>query len=218
MPPPPHPMEAACLGASGGNDVVVLACGLEKEVNQLLCYLSNCWNKVGANLHFVMISCGSYTNSTLEVYSCEYQYLASAYLIARTAENTVPFYPAPANAPGSCSCNMGNILKNATASPALIQNKCSSYTLTEETSPTECQCCSWSAALSSRIPDGICPNTDPTRLGIHILASEVKDALTITGTCFSLNADTCLGKFEIGSADNGTYLDLKTSLSVAPTR
>ena len=54
---------------------------------------------------------------------------------------------------------------------------------------------------------GICPTTDPSQLGLDVLENEVKSTLSITGSCSSLNADTCWGKFGIGSADNGTYVD-----------
>ena len=37
---------ATCVDEAGGNDLYVIACEMQQEVNQLLCYMSDCWNKV----------------------------------------------------------------------------------------------------------------------------------------------------------------------------
>lgn len=67
------------------------------------------------------------------------------------SQETIPFYPAPVNAAGGCSCNMGNVLQNATASIELIESKCTNYQLTGGSALSDCQCCAWSAALSSYV-------------------------------------------------------------------
>ncbi|KAJ5175790.1 uncharacterized protein N7482_001667 [Penicillium canariense] len=176
---------ATCIAEAGGNDYLVIGCGWEQDVNNLLCYMSGCWNKV---------------------YSCEYQYLASSYLIARGKE-TIPFYPAPQDAPGGCSCNMGNVLQNATASIELIQSKCSSYEFSSTTSLAEFSLANKYSHKRRCSFYGICPTTEPSQLGLDKLASEVKAYTSFTGSCSNLDATTCLGGFNIGSADNGTYVN-----------
>ncbi|KAJ5604367.1 hypothetical protein N7510_009521 [Penicillium lagena] len=196
--------EATCINAAG-SDVVVLACGLAKEVDEMLCYMSDCWNKI---------------------YSCEYQYLVSSYLLQHTTEVSVPFFPAPANAPGGCSCNMGDVLVNATTSISLIESKCSSYTFSSSTKLSECQCCALSAALSAYVAlaylplpkyvlnhflnrfYGICPTTDMSQLNIERLTEKVREYSSIVGSCPNLDASICLDQFGIGSADHGTYVDI----------
>lgn len=38
--------ESQCISEAGGNDLLILTCGLDREANDLLCYMSDCWNKV----------------------------------------------------------------------------------------------------------------------------------------------------------------------------
>lgn len=36
----------SCMATAGGNDEMVLACGLEQWLQQMVCYQTSCWNKV----------------------------------------------------------------------------------------------------------------------------------------------------------------------------
>ncbi|KAL1961616.1 hypothetical protein VTN77DRAFT_1391 [Rasamsonia byssochlamydoides] len=175
--------EGTCIDEAGGNDGVVIACGWQKDVDEMLCYMESCWNKV---------------------YSCEYQYLVASYLVQRTSSETIPFFPAPDNAPGGCSCNLGKVLVNATNSIEQASS-CAQYTLASQTDLLTCQCCAWSAGVSAFY--GICPDTDPTGLGVSALDNEAMQFEQISGSCSNLTSSVCLGEFGIGSADNGKYLD-----------
>lgn len=86
----------------------------------------------------------------VQAYSCEYQYLVSAYKLQRTVDEQIPFYPAPDNAPGGCSCNLGEVETNATASVAKVQSTCHQYVTSIGTDDLlTCQCCAWSASVSA---------------------------------------------------------------------
>jgi hypothetical protein len=37
----------SCMSAAGGNDEIVIACQWTQWVDQMLCYQTSCWNKVG---------------------------------------------------------------------------------------------------------------------------------------------------------------------------
>src|ERR1700733_6207713 len=39
--------ETTCINEAGGNDELIIGCGWQKDVNELMCYMSDCWNKVG---------------------------------------------------------------------------------------------------------------------------------------------------------------------------
>ncbi|CRG89956.1 hypothetical protein PISL3812_06996 [Talaromyces islandicus] len=174
---------ATCIAASGGSDDVVVACGWQDDINKMLCYQSSCWNKA---------------------YSCEYQYLVSYYKVQRTVDEKIPFYPAPDNAPGGCSCNLGEVETNATASLNKVES-CSNYTGSlDATDLLTCQCCAWSASVSAFY--GICPNTSLDGLGIISFAASVASYEQFSGSCAGLTSEKCL-KYDIGSADNGKYID-----------
>jgi hypothetical protein len=44
-----------CIAVSGGNDDVIISCGWQDNINQMLCYQSSCWNKV---LYFTCLRSG----------------------------------------------------------------------------------------------------------------------------------------------------------------
>lgn len=87
----------------------------------------------------------------IQVYSCEYQVLVGGLLAEQSDPTTsdIPFWPAPANAPGGCSCNFGDIYQNVTASMDLIQTECPQYVSSGAIALGACQCCAWSAAVSA---------------------------------------------------------------------
>ncbi|KAH8689123.1 hypothetical protein BGW36DRAFT_352515 [Talaromyces proteolyticus] len=173
----------ACIAAAG-NDDLVIACGWQDDINKMLCYQGSCWNKA---------------------YSCEYQYLVSSYKIQRTVDEKIPFYPAPDKAPGGCSCNLGEVVTNATLSLAKVSNTCNQYTTSIGTNDlTTCQCCAWSAAVSAFY--GICPDTSSAGLGLTNLSAQAAAYEGTIGSCSGLTSSNCL-RYGIGSADNGKYLD-----------
>ncbi|KAJ5907331.1 hypothetical protein N7495_000013 [Penicillium taxi] len=87
----------------------------------------------------------------------------------------------------------------------------------------ECQCCAFSAAVSSydirnlwirsninrdNRYYGVCPTTDPSELGLDTVIKEIQEyATSVTGTCSNLDSTTCLEKFNISSPDGSTYVN-----------
>lgn len=80
-----------CIASAGGDLDKSLACACVGQLDELNCAMTNCWNVV---------------------YGCEYQQLANMY--TANCASPVPFFPAPDNAPGGCSCNLGYVLYNET--------------------------------------------------------------------------------------------------------
>jgi hypothetical protein len=116
---------------SAGLDVqdALVACGDVFTEAQINCYLSDCWNKV---------------------YSCEYQVLAIEALSDFVAPLSVPFFPAPDNAPGGCSCNLGKLLTTVNAYHNHTETECAfSSTMNTVAGIGACNCCGGSAELSS---------------------------------------------------------------------
>lgn len=182
----------ACMSAAGGDDEIVIACQWTQWVDQMLCYQSSCWNKI---------------------YSCEYQYLVSEYLEQQTVSATIPYYPAPDNAPGGCSCNLGELFNNVTLNVNAAGSGCSKYVDGTSDNLYICECCGWSAAVSAFY--GICPGTSPDGLAISALDVQAANFEKMTGSCAGLTADIC-AQFGFYSADNGTFLD-PTALPAAGT-
>ena len=66
------------------------------------CALNHCWNRVSNPAYFPVNSLQN------KVYNCEYQHLAiRAMENCPIADQLPPYVPAPAGAPGYCSCNIG---------------------------------------------------------------------------------------------------------------
>ncbi|EEA23607.1 hypothetical protein TMatcc_002480 [Talaromyces marneffei ATCC 18224] len=162
----------------------VTACDVQELVDEMLCYYGSCWNKV---------------------YTCAYQYLTSEYLLAINRDHiqSAPFFPAPANAPDGCSCNLGNSLINATLNHDTLYT---CWAMNNQTQSHECQCCVYSAAVSASY--GICPGTDKNILGVPILIQEGQANIAANGSCDALTYDVCYGQYGIPTADNGTYVDV----------
>uniref|UniRef100_A0A093VEG7 Uncharacterized protein n=1 Tax=Talaromyces marneffei PM1 TaxID=1077442 RepID=A0A093VEG7_TALMA len=182
----------SCMSVAGGNNEVVIACQWTQWVDQMLCYQTSCWNKI---------------------YSCEYQFLVSEYLSEQTASAKIPYYPAPDNAPGGCSCNLGEVLNNVTANVNAAGSTCSKYVNGISNDIFTCECCGWSAAVSAFY--GICPGTSPDGLGYSAFDSQAANFEKFSGSCAGLTSEIC-AQYGIYSADNGTFLD-PTALPAAGT-
>lgn len=95
-----------------------------------------------------------------QVYSCQYQLFVEQYFLqCPVAAEPIPFWPAPDNAPGRCSCNLGKILQHtfkATEEEATCLDKATGVVnignLGEVASnSTGCACCAVSAGLSAYV-------------------------------------------------------------------
>ena len=98
----------------------------------------------------------------MQVYECEYQQYIFEYLNNCPLSETpgIPYFPAPDDAPDSCSCNLGKLFEavNGTIFEySTCENNVSAATLSslangDATSNAEdaavCACCAQSAALS----------------------------------------------------------------------
>ncbi|KAL3475753.1 hypothetical protein BJX99DRAFT_259188 [Aspergillus californicus] len=140
-----------------------------------------------------------------EVYSCEYQLVVVDILGQVTpAEDAIPFWPPPANAPGGCACNFAELWDGVTAALEDVPSACTQYVTALDSLQT-CECCAWSSVLS--VFYGTCPGYDLTNFGLASVADTVNDSGTMIGTCGELTSPVCEGQFGIGSSDNGTYPD-----------
>ncbi|RKL45776.1 hypothetical protein BFJ72_g3321 [Fusarium proliferatum] len=130
------------------SQVELLACGCQDYVDNFNCYAAFCWNRV---------------------WECEYQeYMVSYFMNCNTAKQPVPYFPAPKNAPGACSCNVGQVylnIQDAIQQTATCSNGADSGDAGNNLQQIEgCNCCEISGALSSIVE--ICPNTDPDLIGL----------------------------------------------------
>lgn len=127
----------------------ITACEVQALVDEMLCYYGSCWNKVSPSQNFNKIVQEN-INRVDQVYTCAYQYITSEYLLAidRDHIQSAPFYPAPADAPDSCSCNLGNSLINATLNHDTLYT---CWAMNNKTQSHECQCCVYSAAVSAYV-------------------------------------------------------------------
>ncbi|OQD86140.1 hypothetical protein PENANT_c008G06262 [Penicillium antarcticum] len=166
------------------------ACECQRSAHQIDCASASCWN---------------------EVYSCEYQNTVGDFFALCTNPNydTVPFWPAPDDAPDACSCNLGKIEKKEHLI-ALQMTECSNnMTNLNQITKTDaiadygqaCMCCGMSAIISA-IYD-TCPDTKPSLLGI----TEWNDAIFVPSDWAEcgpyLEAYDCAGDLGYGRADAG---------------
>lgn len=87
---------------------------------------------------------------TVQVYSCGYQALAIGTLQVcglgtYFPPSPIPYFPAPADAPGECSCNVAAAF-NSIAEYGYLSTQCSRFGYP---SSSTCLCCSFSVILSS---------------------------------------------------------------------
>ncbi|RBQ68209.1 hypothetical protein FVER53590_09992 [Fusarium verticillioides] len=131
----------------------LLACSCQDYVDNFNCYAAFCWNRV---------------------WECEYQeYMVSYFMNCATAKQPVPYFPAPKNAPGACSCNVGQVylnIQDAIQQTATCSNNADSGDAGNNLQQIEgCNCCEISGALSSIVE--ICPKTDPNLIGLKQISA-----------------------------------------------
>lgn len=112
----------SCLTSAGNDLDKAVACACTLQLNELNCAMTNCWNVV---------------------YGCEYQQLANLYDADCSAP--VPFFPAPDNAPGGCSCNLGYVLYNNTN----VEEQYKDCITTDVDQNAGCTCCQQAAGYAA---------------------------------------------------------------------
>ncbi|KAJ5757321.1 uncharacterized protein N7511_006015 [Penicillium nucicola] len=166
------------------------ACGCQQSAHQIDCAGASCWN---------------------QVYSCEYQNTVGDFFTLCTKPNydTVPFWPAPDDAPDSCSCNLGEIEKKEYLISLQMTECSNNMTNLNQITKTDaivdygkaCTCCGMSAIISA-IYD-TCPDTKPSLLGV----TEWNDAVFVPNDWAEcgpyLEAYDCAGDLGYGRADAG---------------
>ncbi|KAJ4205912.1 hypothetical protein NW759_014389 [Fusarium solani] len=146
----------------------ILACGCQDYVNNYNCYAAFCWNKV---------------------WECDYQeYIVSYLQNCPIAKLPVPYFPAPKQAPSSCSCNLGKVylaIHDAIQQTETCSDNSDSADAGSNLQRMQgCSCCEISGALSSIVE--ICPDTDPKFAGLAEI-SQLESQLNV-------QFDTC-GKY-----------------------
>ncbi|KAL4879965.1 hypothetical protein BJY04DRAFT_88437 [Aspergillus karnatakaensis] len=127
------------------------ACECARQSAYVRCAVGHCWNKI---------------------YSCEYQMLASDSVTSclNPDLNGVPFWPAPDDANGRCSCPIGKVTTAQVLSLQLT-DQCGDVGSMGSNADEimafgmACLCCSISGYLSS-LPN-FCPRLDPAEIGME---------------------------------------------------
>lgn len=127
-----HTSSCIAQARHDNSQVELLACGCQDYVDNFNCYAAFCWNRV---------------------WECEYQeYMVSYFMNCNTAKQPVPYFPAPKNAPGACSCNVGQVylnIQDAIQQTATCSNGADSGDAGNNLQQIEgCNCCEISGALS----------------------------------------------------------------------
>ncbi|KAJ5747270.1 uncharacterized protein N7511_008966 [Penicillium nucicola] len=153
---------SSCIRDCGGNGNCIVDCGCTSHQKYINCMAETCWN---------------------QVYSCEYQLFVQQYFaICPSASEPIPFWPAPANAPNRCSCDLGKVLQT-TLSSRNEQTQCMRNVTDRLSSDvtdlsnlsngldiagraSDCACCGASASISAAYE--ICPHTKPTLAGADL--------------------------------------------------
>ena len=122
----------ACIHEADGSQIAILACGCTDYIRKYNCYSSHCWNRVN---------------------ECEYQsYIVEYLALCPIAKLPIPYFPAPANASDSCSCNVGlvdlAILSNEIQLGACSANGNGLDPGANVQKDQGCKCCTLSGALS----------------------------------------------------------------------
>ncbi|KAK0391550.1 hypothetical protein NLU13_1050 [Sarocladium strictum] len=127
----------------------LLACTCVDYVSNYNCFASHCWNRV---------------------WECEYQdYMVGYFQNCLTAKTPVPYFPAPDNVPDACSCNLGRVyaaLHDAIQESTTCSNNANSGDAGSDLQRMEgCNCCAVGGSIAALV--GICPDTDPTLIGLN---------------------------------------------------
>lgn len=183
--------ETACLDKADADQssLETVACGCESYIENYNCYAASCWNRV---------------------WECEYQeYMVGYFTDCSTAVQPVPYFPIPDNVQDACSCNVGNVylaITDSITQGASCSNNVSSTS--EGTNAvyliSDCECCTESSVASSIY--GICPDTDPSLIGlstVDTLGTNFDNPFS--GCASSVSNDICEAQLGWPEVAGGTY-------------
>lgn len=165
--------QAKCVKDAKGDNSTITTCQRKGYETKLNCYLSFCWNKV---------------------YSCEYQFLANQ-LVDSVLDGggSIPCYPAPDNAPGGCSCNIGKLYHNFTESVRAGLATCN-QTQTDASDVKACDCCAFGSAFAAFY--AYCPQTDANSVSLSDAINRLHLFEGRLASCVgAYNASTCESKY-----------------------
>ncbi|WPH04758.1 Hypothetical protein R9X50_00765300 [Acrodontium crateriforme] len=175
------------------------ACTCSAYQGWINCAVANCWNMA---------------------HSCEYQEIVVNAVRGcgfALAINFPPYFPPKDDAPGRCSCAIGDVYYNMYESLDL-DNHCQTYineelnagaiTGTAGSWTNECGCCAASHAVSA-LPD-LCPDTDPTSIGywskISLYDNNVQVLQrTVCENLFSQNLDCTASPLNYSLPNSNTF-------------
>ncbi|KAK1142934.1 hypothetical protein N8T08_007175 [Aspergillus melleus] len=138
----------------------------DKEDNGKTSSDSDCLDKCSCTQHQAEIDCAT-SSCWNQVYSCEYDLTVGALLEScedKQSVDDIPFWPAPENAAGGCSCNVGKVDKISYGALAKVEKQCGLKASADDSKIQGCACCGFSAALSA-LPN-TCPNANPSDLNL----------------------------------------------------
>jgi len=137
---------AHCVNITADNPTAQKGCSCVDGIEKINCFAEACWNKVSdvKSENLLHTECS-------KIYGCEYQVLVADYFeTCDQAVPPIPYWPAPPNAPGSCSCNTGEVfltIKEAETSLLI----CEEGALTSVTGLKDCFCCLESVSISAYV-------------------------------------------------------------------
>ena len=143
--------EQQCINAIA-NDAGKNGCACGGFLQQMNCFAESCWNRVC----YIRASLGTVADICLQIYGCEYQSLVANYIgLCEIMTLPVPYWPAPDNAPGGCSCNTGKLLEaflGSQTSALSCERNAEALSLSEIPAMLEaCVCCTTSIAISAYV-------------------------------------------------------------------
>lgn len=189
-------------------------CACELYTQQLNCALEHCWNRVygceyqkTAFNHLTICDAAdppsASASASAAASSSTSTTLTSQQINDVYSEAGIPYFPAPADAPGACSCNLASAFEAMTLVFMGLDN-CAGNSSDPDPSQT-CGCCAYSGGYSAFYQ--VCPDTSAQDVGIDWFFDYTTDNFT-SSQCGSSPIGSCV-------SDHGFYAlpDNSTSYS-----
>ncbi|PMD47251.1 hypothetical protein L207DRAFT_506248 [Hyaloscypha variabilis F] len=163
---------AKCVNEFSDNPTAQKGCGCTDGEGKINCFAQACWNRV---------------------YGCEYQRQVDYYRAeCELRSPDIPFWPAPDNAPGGCSCNTGVIIETIYVAEvdfySCIQGDDGSLTHLYE-----CVCCGIAVGASALFD--ICPATNPEDIGLSVILNDFNQTVPWPSCGAYLDGIDCVSGF-----------------------